>query len=302
MQLKHLFTVPAGQKVTERHLRRVLISSVCSILLCMGCLVSTTWAWFTVSVESTGNVIQIGTPQVVVKVDNAAFESDSQLPVKAEGTYEVHIARANEESDDLQKKCMLFVTLTLQEVTSNQPEGEDQTGTEATARSVTKYVVLKENSYDETVKVQTDVACTLSWSASWFVPDNADAITDNTIILVEESTEETTDSSEESSTPTEESTAATEESTASTEESSEPTGDSGNNGNNPNGEAGNDGENGNGGDTGNGGETDESENDASGENNGNTEAPSDPTTSASESPDTSDENGESNSQLEQTQE
>lgn len=51
-KLKFLFTVQEGEKVTEKTLRRVLISSVCSILLCMMCLFSTTWAWFAVSVES----------------------------------------------------------------------------------------------------------------------------------------------------------------------------------------------------------------------------------------------------------
>ena len=50
MRLKDLFTVPTGEKVTERHLNRVLVSSICGLLLCMACLVGTTWAWFTDSV------------------------------------------------------------------------------------------------------------------------------------------------------------------------------------------------------------------------------------------------------------
>ena len=57
MRLKDLFTVPSGQKVTEKHMRRVLISSICSILLCMTCLVSTTWAWFAISIENEQNEI-----------------------------------------------------------------------------------------------------------------------------------------------------------------------------------------------------------------------------------------------------
>ena len=66
--LKYLFTVPEGEKITEKHLTRVLVSSICSILLCMSCLVSTTWAWFAVSVENTGNVINIGTYSVTTTV------------------------------------------------------------------------------------------------------------------------------------------------------------------------------------------------------------------------------------------
>lgn len=59
MRIKDLFTVPEGEKVTEQVFRRVLISSICSILLCMACLAGTTWAWFTVSIENTDNVIEI---------------------------------------------------------------------------------------------------------------------------------------------------------------------------------------------------------------------------------------------------
>lgn len=66
--LKYFFTIPEGEKVTEKHLTRVLISSVCSILLCMSCLISTTWAWFAVSIENTGNVIEVGNYRVSTTV------------------------------------------------------------------------------------------------------------------------------------------------------------------------------------------------------------------------------------------
>ena len=68
MRIKNLFIIPTGEKVTEKALRRVLISSICSILLCMTCLVSTTWAWFTVSVENTRNEIWIAAPKVSVTI------------------------------------------------------------------------------------------------------------------------------------------------------------------------------------------------------------------------------------------
>lgn len=71
MRLKDLFTVPTGQKVTEKHLRRVLISSICSILLCMTCLVSTTWAWFAVSIENKENTIQVAEWSLKVSITPA---------------------------------------------------------------------------------------------------------------------------------------------------------------------------------------------------------------------------------------
>ena len=40
--MKELFAVPEGKKITEKMFGRVLISSVCSILLCMACLIGTT--------------------------------------------------------------------------------------------------------------------------------------------------------------------------------------------------------------------------------------------------------------------
>lgn len=74
MQLKELFTVPAGEKITEQCLRRVLVSSICSILLCMTCLVTTTWAWFTVSIETT-EVIEIADQVQLEQTTNLAAES-----------------------------------------------------------------------------------------------------------------------------------------------------------------------------------------------------------------------------------
>ncbi len=70
MGFEKLFSVSAGQKVTEKDLYRVLVSSICSILLCMACLVQTTWAWFTVSIENTDNVIQIATVTTDIAVTN----------------------------------------------------------------------------------------------------------------------------------------------------------------------------------------------------------------------------------------
>ncbi len=61
MRLKEPFTVPTGQQVTEKYLHQALVSSICSILLCMACLVGTTWAWFTVTIK-TDETIWIADP------------------------------------------------------------------------------------------------------------------------------------------------------------------------------------------------------------------------------------------------
>ena len=191
MRLKNLFTVPAGQKVTERHLRRVLFSSICSILLCMTCLVSTTWAWFAVSIENSDNIIQIAEPGITLTVNGEAY---TDITNNLTGNIRVCIEHANKE-DDLKKKCTLYVTLLI----------ECESGTK------TVYVQLEEkNDYKWELAIVATTACKLSWDVSWFPPANAIALTDSTITLTavesskapstESSTEPTTESSTEPTT------------------------------------------------------------------------------------------------------
>ena len=77
MRLKDLFTVPAGEKVTEKHLSRVLVSSVCGLLLCMACLVGTTWAWFAVDLTNAGNDLHMGAFMPQIMVDQQELKADS---------------------------------------------------------------------------------------------------------------------------------------------------------------------------------------------------------------------------------
>lgn len=204
MRLEDLFSVPAGQKVTERHLRRVLASSICSILLCMSCLAGSTWGWFTVSIENRDNVIQIGKPEVIVTKGDEKLNSGYTLE---DGTHTVRIDHGNEE-DDLQKKSTLYVTLTI------------QVGNE------TKFVYVtldNDNNYTTEVTVICNQDCTLSWEASWFAPDGADELVGDTkVVTVEEPTEPPTEEPTEASTETEPST-ETGAPTEDTTEESEPT-------------------------------------------------------------------------------
>ena len=89
MKIKELFTVPEGQKVTEKVFHRVLISSICSILLCMSCLVSTTWAWFTVSIENQGNEIQIVNFEVSVTQNGVEIAQENGVYSLAAGKYSI---------------------------------------------------------------------------------------------------------------------------------------------------------------------------------------------------------------------
>lgn len=166
MRMKTSFGTPDGEKITEKALRKVLVSSICSILMCMACLVSTTWAWFTVSVESAGNEILIGTPQINLTIDGTAFEHSQEL---SPGTHEIKIEHANAE-DDLQKKSTLYVTLMIQ-----YSDG-----------SSAVYTTLDQgNHYSATIQIanNTQSSCVLSWEVSWFAPVNAAALAGSTITL-----------------------------------------------------------------------------------------------------------------------
>ena len=160
MNIKELYTIPEGEKVTEKSFGKVLISSACSILLCMVCLVSTTWAWFSVSVENTENILQIGSPNDSVSVSVASGT------VLAEENHEVVITHGG-NSDDFDRKSTLYVTLTVN-------------GTKSV------YTALNAgNQYKQMLQIQVAAGqqCTLTWEASWFAPVNADLLVGNTITV-----------------------------------------------------------------------------------------------------------------------
>ena len=199
MKFRELFSVPEGKGITEKILYRVLVSSICSILLCMGCLAGTTWAWFSVSIENEENVIAVASnPEVVITVNDAGFDSSSNL---GSGTHIVRVTHAS-ELDDVQQKSTLYVTFSINE-------------------EVQGYVMLNhENGYTASINITTDQECILSWTVSWFMPDSAKPVADN---LIELRSEEETEPTEESTEPTEETTEPTETEAVPTEETTEPT-------------------------------------------------------------------------------
>ena len=92
MRIQALFTVPEGTKVTEKLFGKVLLSTVCSILLCMVCLVSTTWAWFTAEIQNNNNEITIAKvtpiPQIL-KEGSMVLPSGENVYTLSEGAYSV---------------------------------------------------------------------------------------------------------------------------------------------------------------------------------------------------------------------
>lgn len=156
--------------ITEKVFFKMLISSVLGILLCMACLVSTSWAWFTVDISNGENVIQIGSPKVTLQLDNADFVSG--MPVAA-GSHTLQISHPGDQ-DDFQQKSTLYVMLTL-----------DGTGTVYT-------ILSAENRYAREITLELDRSCVLTYGVSWFAPANAMLLIGDTLLPPAEQEVQTT--------------------------------------------------------------------------------------------------------------
>lgn len=94
MKLKDLFSVPDDQRVSEKQMLQVLICTACSILVCMSCMVGSAWAWFAVSVESSGNAIVVGKFEPAVSVTEGGTEvaaTDGKYALEADKPYTVTV-------------------------------------------------------------------------------------------------------------------------------------------------------------------------------------------------------------------
>ena len=168
MKFKKLFSVAEGSRITEKSLYRVLISSICSILLCMGSLAGTTWAWYVVSVENTGNVIEIGTASVILTTqDLVPVSQTSYWPTQADTT--LHISHPN-NYDDFNQKSTLYVTFSVD-------------------NTVKGYVMLNaDNKYESDLRILAGNGHQLTWVVSWFAPGtvaplNVDDSAENTYVI-----------------------------------------------------------------------------------------------------------------------
>lgn len=85
--MQKLFHIPEEETPAEKQLRRVLISSLCGIFLCMSCLVGSTWAWFRTSIENEGNVLTIGEVTVAVSLVKGEETSRMQITPSDDYTY-----------------------------------------------------------------------------------------------------------------------------------------------------------------------------------------------------------------------
>lgn len=184
MRIRTLFHIPEGEKVTDKALGRVLISSICSVLLCMACLVSTTWAWFAVSMENTENVIQIATVTETVTVtgteSNAVIEPTDGAYKLDNGSYKIRVRLTSDATgpDDLNKSnAPVYVLMSV----------DTQSG------AAYYYFSLAGGAGEaEQILELRDAPAALRFSVTWVKPDAAVQIGDEAVTIGEKSTESTT--------------------------------------------------------------------------------------------------------------
>lgn len=187
LRIKELFSIPEGKKVTEKAFGRVLLSSICSILLCMACLVSTTWAWYTVSIENRGNEIQIATVTANVSmldtVNNVVATDTSGKYVLAAGTY---TAQINLSNDATEPKSPVYVVISVS-------HGEE---------TAYYYLTFENGGKDATQIFQVwGNSATVSFSVSWVKPVSATSVSGEAVVIGEAPNEPISESSTETTAP-----------------------------------------------------------------------------------------------------
>ena len=65
-------------KLTEKAFSRLLLTSVLGILLCLGCLCSATWAWYSANTASSDNKLGAGKFDLEVSVTEGASTADGE--------------------------------------------------------------------------------------------------------------------------------------------------------------------------------------------------------------------------------
>ena len=80
-------------KLTDKAFSRLLVTSVVGILLCIVCLCSVTWAWFSADIKSPENKIETGKGLMTVTVtkETETFNVEEELTLDA-GEYTVTLS------------------------------------------------------------------------------------------------------------------------------------------------------------------------------------------------------------------
>lgn len=193
MRIKELYTIPEGTKVTEKMFGRVLLSSICSILLCMACLISTTWAWFAVSIENEGNEIQIATVTPIVEIkagDTVVSPAGNARYTLSEGIYTIGVRLENDAtgSDDLNRpQGKVYVVMIVAHDDASESYFFTFDGKQVESKDLSEF------------QIGSGTAI-VNFSVSWVEPASATPVGSETVVIGEIPTEPSTEPSTEATT------------------------------------------------------------------------------------------------------
>lgn len=203
----------------EQQFFRVLASSVCGILLCMSCLVGTTWAWFMASVENTENVIQLANWKLETSVagDSAAVSPVDGVYSLPEGSYTINMAFTSDGAGDAFSVADT-VYVVMQETKGNDTEKYSVKLTLPANYTITDYPVDGAGVELSFYFTRMDPGVTSLESVTFAaLPEEEIAASETTEAAVQ-TTAAATEATEESIQTTAATTEATEQSTEATEE------------------------------------------------------------------------------------
>lgn len=193
MRIKELYIIPEGTKVTEKMFGRVLLSSICSILLCMACLISTTWAWFAVSIENEGNEIQIATVTPIVEIktgDTVVSPAANAGYTLHEGIYTIGVRLENDatESDDLNRpQGKVYVVMIVAHGDASESYFFTFDGKQVDSKDLREF------------RIGSGTAI-VNFSVSWVEPASAKPVGSETVVIGEIPTEPSTEPSTQATT------------------------------------------------------------------------------------------------------
>ena len=211
----------------DKQIRMVLISMISSILLCVACLVGTTWAWFQTSFTSAGNSISIGELTVAValirgdQADREELDPSSQYgyQLKDVGTYSVTLINTG----SIPGFCTIVLTDNLGNVESFSTGTLNPAGEGLEDAATIELTVTPEDNINGILPVTLEIQPHWGEDPAYTIAD----IDEDVFVPTEDTTEatEATEATEETATEQEttETTEATEAATEATEETTEAT-------------------------------------------------------------------------------
>ena len=218
----------------DKQMRMVLISMISSIMVCITCLVGTTWAWFHTSITSAGDSINIGELSVAVAMirgdqsDREEVTPSSQYTYRLEdvGTYSISLIN----SGSIPGFCTIVLTDNQGNVESFSTGTLNPAGEGLEDAATIELTVTPEDNINGILPVTLEIQPHWGEDPAYTIAD----IDEDVFVPTEETTEatEATEATEETTTEqettettetTEAATEATEETTEATEEATETT-------------------------------------------------------------------------------